>query len=84
MYSNKKFQKASEISDDNLEIDYICDDGDMQYRIHSKNDTYTVSCINNLWRCTCEDFIYAKEKHLGSYFCKHIIKAILYTFQNDK
>lgn len=77
---NKKFIKAKEIPDSHVETDYDCPDGDIQYRIHSKNDTYTVSCINNIWRCTCEDYMFAKEKHLGSYFCKHIIKAINYTF----
>lgn len=81
---NKKLELGEKIPDSHVETDYICEDGDMQYRIHSKNDTYTVSCINNIFRCTCEDYMFAKEKHLGSYFCKHIIKAILYTIQQKK
>jgi len=78
----KQYVRALNIS--NSEIDLEVDEEDfLQFSILGQTDEHIVSCDNGLWRCTCEDYQYAKDKHLGSYTCKHILKAILFLKDKD-
>lgn len=71
----KQIQRAKQIQDKNLNLE-IQDDSLIIYLVEG-NDTYQVSCIDGLWRCDCEDYLFAKDKNLGSYCCKHILKVIM-------
>ncbi|MDP1551449.1 MAG: SWIM zinc finger family protein [Methanobacteriaceae archaeon] len=37
---------------------------------------YSVSFLDGVIRCNCEDYIYRWEKDYGSYICKHIWASI--------
>ena len=56
----------------------IEDDEVLQYKVYGESDDHTVHFDNGLARCTCEDYQFAKDKDLGSYLCKHIIKCLWY------
>lgn len=71
----KQLNKAKKIDDSSIRTEYI--DEELQLYMVDGRETYQVSCIDGLWRCTCEDWMYHKDKHLGAYNCKHILKAIL-------
>ena len=79
----RQYIRAMDIrnSDILLEVD---DEDFIQFEIIGETDEHTVSCDNGIWRCTCEDYQFKKDKHLGSYTCKHIIKAILFLRDKDK
>lgn len=50
----------------------------------NSNDEYLVSCVDELWRCDCHDYmINGLHKDCGSYLCKHII-SVLYFLQNKE
>jgi hypothetical protein len=77
----KRFKRASSIPSENVEVFYDTDDEDIVFRIWgTTGEEYMVSCLDGLWRCDCEDYVYAKDKQLGSYVCKHILKCIDYYF----
>lgn len=78
----RQIQRAFLIPDMNVEME-IEDDDDLQFRVFGESDTHIVHIDHGLARCTCEDYQFAKDKDLGSYLCKHIVKCIWY-IQNRK
>ena len=71
----KQIERAKKIPDDSIRTEYI--DEELSLYMVDGRETYQVSCVDGLWRCTCEDWTYHKDKHLGAYTCKHILKAII-------
>lgn len=77
----KKFKRASSISDDDVSIYYDTDADEVVFKVKGNSESeYMVSCVEGIWRCDCDDYIYAKHKELGSYCCKHILKCINFYF----
>lgn len=76
----KQVERAKEINDSDVTLDYI--DNELILYLIDGRETYQVSCVDGLWRCDCEDWVYHKDKHLGAYNCKHILKAI-HTLMED-
>lgn len=79
----KQYIRALDIHNSSILLE-VEDEDFLQFNILGKTDEHIVSCDNGLWRCTCEDYQYAKDKHLGSYTCKHIIKCILFLRDRDR
>ena len=77
----KQIEKAQNITDNSITFDLI--DDEATFCIVEGNDEYHVSYMYGLWRCDCPDWVYAKDKNLGAYNCKHIIKVIS-TLYNKK
>lgn len=78
----KKFERASSINDEDVVLSYDTDEDEIVFIVKGTSESeYMVSCVEGLWRCDCDDYIYAKDKHLGSYLCKHILKCIDYQFR---
>lgn len=73
----RQFKNAAFIPDSKVEIMMVADD-EINFTIIGEKDNHWVNYDRGLWRCSCEDYVYAKDKQLGSYTCKHIIKCIQY------
>ena len=81
----KKFERASSIKDSDVAIFYDTDEDEIAFKVKGKSESeYLISCVHGLWRCDCEDYLKAKDKHLGSYLCKHILKCIDYQFRVNR
>lgn len=54
---------------------------ELQAIVTSSNitDEYLVSCVDELWRCDCHDYmINGLHKEEASYLCKHIMAVLFY------
>lgn len=80
----KQFKRAELISSANI-TPLVMDDDYFQAEVSSPNDTYLVSCIDGLWRCSCHDYTYRGVGHEeSSYNCKHILAVILDMHDNPE
>lgn len=82
----KKLEMACNIPDSAVVLDWA-DEEEVHLFITTSNDEYQVTYVNGLWRCNCSDYHYRGTKTMrglnhgdivGSYCCKHILKAIMY------
>jgi hypothetical protein len=79
----KTFQRASQIKDEDVSLFYDTDEDEIVFQVKGTEDKpYMVSCVEGIFRCDCDDYIYSKHKELGSYCCKHILKCINFYFNN--
>lgn len=65
-----------------LLIDHGLYNGDVELQFKVGN--YLVSCVNNLFRCTCDDFMgRGLNKADGSHLCKHCLAVIGFIMNNS-
>jgi len=79
----KQYIRSLEIPNNAIVVD-VDFESDLQFTVHGETDDHIVSCDDGIWRCTCEDYQFKKDKHLGSYTCKHILKCIQFLRDRDK
>lgn len=70
----KQIEKAKQIPNSAVHTELL--DSEVTLCIVEGTEEYHVSYMYGLWRCDCPDWTFAKDKELGAYNCKHIIKAI--------
>jgi len=79
----KRIKRASLISDANITPIYI-DDELVQIEVKSGANTYLVSCLDDLFRCTCDDFINrGVNREEGSFLCKHCLSVINFLMNTE-
>lgn len=65
-----------------LLIDHGLYKGDVELQF--KVGKYLVSSVNNLWRCTCDDFTgRGLNKAEGSHLCKHCLAVLGFIMNNS-
>lgn len=74
----KRLTKAVEIAKHGLlYIDpVLIDDEQLQLLVKSQNSTekHMVSCVDNIWRCSCDDFHHnGLHNQSGGFDCKHVL-----------
>ncbi len=74
-----RLKSAVKIPEEDFRVTYY-DNEDIYFEYRSKSSDTPNTCTfhNNLWRCTCEDYMFRGVTDDGSFICKHILKSILY------
>lgn len=79
-----RLKRASQITEANITPIYI-DDELIQVKVKSGNKTYLVSCLDDLFRCNCDDFVNrGVNREEGSFLCKHCLAVINYIMNTPK
>ena len=70
----------------NVEIIYQ-DEEELQAVVTSQNTTeqYLISCVDELWYCTCEDFhIHGLNNDTKLYVCKHMLATFFHLKEDNR
>lgn len=78
-----RLKRASQITEANITPIYV-DDKLIQIEVKSGTNTYLVSCLDDLFRCNCDDFVNrGVNREEGSFLCKHCLAVIDYLMNNS-